>query len=123
MNLCSKCGKKLDDYEENYYDGFCKKCIINDIKKHVLKIEKPRIEKHRKPSNVIYVVNKPQPGQVKGDWAVRGHRKIYSYHRTKNNAIKIARSIAKKRDATVMVQKTNGTFSRGFRSKMKNKIK
>ena len=69
----------------------------------------------RKPSNVIYVVNRPQPGQVKGDWAVRGHGKIYSQHRTKENAIDAARKIAKERNATVMVQNTDGTFSEGFK--------
>ncbi|UCH71497.1 MAG: DUF2188 domain-containing protein [Thermoplasmatales archaeon] len=74
-------------------------------------------KKIRKPSNVIYVVNKPQPGQVRGDWAVRGHGKIYSHHRTKENAIKQARVIAKQRNATVMVQNTDGTFSRGFKPK------
>ena len=71
----------------------------------------------RKPSNVIYVVNKPQPGQVRGDWAVRGHGKIYSHHRTKENAIKAARKIAKTKDATVMVQRTDGTFETGFKPK------
>ena len=74
-------------------------------------------EVDRKPSNVIYVVNRPQPGQVKGDWAVRSHGKIYSQHRTKEKAIKAARKIAKKRDATVMVQNTDGTFSEGFKPK------
>ena len=75
--------------------------------------EKP--EKTRKPSNVIYVVSSPQPGEVRGDWAVRGHGKIYSHHKTKENAINEARKIAKKRDATVMVQNTDGTFSEGFK--------
>ena len=70
---------------------------------------------------MIYVVSKPQPGQVRGDWAVRGHGKIYSHHRTKAAAIKHARSIALERGATVMIQKTNGTFSRGFKPKQKKK--
>jgi hypothetical protein len=71
----------------------------------------------RKPSNVIYVVSKPQPGEVRGDWAVRGHGKIYSHHKTKENAINEARKIAKQRNATVMVQNTDGTFSQGFKPK------
>jgi hypothetical protein len=75
--------------------------------------------KDKKASNVIYVVSKPQPGQVKGDWAVRGHGKIYSHHRTKENAVKEARKIAKKREATVMIQKTDGTFSNGLKPKTK----
>jgi hypothetical protein len=72
-------------------------------------------EDSRKPPNVIYVVSKPQPGQVKGDWAVRSHGKIYSHHRKKQNAIKEARKIAKEKGATVLVQNTDGTFSDGFK--------
>jgi len=78
-------------------------------------------KKHRKPSNVIYVVSKPQPGQVKGDWAVRSHGKIYSHHRTKENAIKTAREIARKKEATVLIQNTDGTFSEGFKPRQKSK--
>ena len=73
----------------------------------------------RKPSNVIYVVSKPQPGQVRGDWAVRSHRKIYSHHRKKETAIHEARKIATERNATVMVQNINGTFSVGFKPRKK----
>jgi len=72
-------------------------------------------KKPRKPSNVIYVVSKPQPGQVRGDWAVRSHGKIYSYHRLKESAIKQARNIARERNATVLIQNTDGTFSEGFK--------
>ena len=79
------------------------------------KLDKILEKKHRKPSNVIYVVSRPQPGQLKGDWAVRSHGKIYSHHRKKIVAIKAARQIAKEKQATVMIQKTNGTFSRGFK--------
>jgi hypothetical protein len=78
-------------------------------------------KKHRKPSNIIYVVSKPQPGQVKGDWAVRSHGKIFSHHRKKENAIKTARDIARKKQATVLVQNTNGTFSEGFKPRSKIK--
>lgn len=76
-------------------------------------------KKAPKPSNVIYVVSKPQPGQVRGDWAVRSHGKIYSYHRKKEKAIEEARKIARDRDATVMVQNTDGTFSEGFKPRPK----
>ncbi len=69
----------------------------------------------RKPSNVIYVVSDPQPGQVRGDWAVRAHKKVLSHHRVKENAVKEARRIARKVHATVMVQNTDGTFSNGFK--------
>lgn len=75
--------------------------------------------KSRKPSNVIYVVSKPQPGQVRGDWAVRGHGKIYSHHRLKENAIAQARNIARERNATVLIQNTDGTFSEGFKPRSK----
>ena len=75
--------------------------------------EKPN--KTRKPSNVVYVVSSPQPGEVRGDWAVKDHEKTYSHHKTKENAINEARKIARKRNATVMVQNTDGTFSEGFK--------
>ncbi len=82
-------------------------------------VKSKRAKKTRKPSNVIYVVSKPQPGQVRGDWAVRSHGKIYSYHRKKDRAIEEARKIARDRDATVMIQNTDGTFSDGFKPRPK----
>jgi uncharacterized protein DUF2188 len=98
-------------------DRSTKSSVNSDIDNKVDMIlsKKPIVTKHRKPSNVIYVVSKPQPGQVKGDWAVRSHGKIFSHHRTKQAAIQKAREIAKKREATVMVQNTDGTFSEGFK--------
>ena len=81
----------------------------------VSKVKLKKSKKARKPSNVIYVVSSPQAGEVRGDWAVRGHGKFYSHHKTKEKAIEEARKIAKKRDATVMVQNTDGTFSTGFK--------
>lgn len=92
---------------------------ITDIDKKVdriiIDVEIDKKENHKKPANVIYVVNKPQPGQVRGDWAVRGHGKIYSHHRKKQTAIKAARKIAKEKGASVLVQNTDGTFSEGFK--------
>jgi Uncharacterized protein conserved in bacteria (DUF2188) len=89
--------------------------ILAKTKKKLATTEK----KPRKPSNVIYVVSKPQPGQVRGDWAVRSHGKIYSYHRLKESAIKQARNIARERKATVLIQNTDGTFSEGFKPRPK----
>ncbi len=79
--------------------------------------KKPEEKIHKKSANVIYVVNRPQPGQVRGDWAVRTHGKIYSHHRTQQNAIKAAKILAKKRDATVMIQSLSGAFREGFKPK------
>ncbi len=81
----------------------------------VSKVKLKKVTKARKPSNVIYVVSSPQAGEVRGDWAVRSHGKFYSHHKTKEKAIEEARKIARKRDATVMVQNTDGTFSTGFK--------
>jgi hypothetical protein len=111
---------------EGYVVGVNERSKLPYLRKRSKLVEEKRIisseedEGHKdrkKPSNVIYVVSKPQPGQVKGDWAVRSHGKIYSHHRKKENAIKQARKIAKERDATVMVQNTDGTFSMGFKPK------
>ncbi len=82
--------------------------------------EKPK-DKKKNNSNVIYVVSRPQPGQVKGDWAVRTHGKIFSHHRTKVNAIKAARKLGNEKKATVLIQKTDGTFSRSYKAKKDKK--
>lgn len=73
----------------------------------------------KKPSNVIYGVNRPQSGHVRGDWVVRTHGKIYSHRRTKQTAIREARRIAREKEATVMVQNIDGTFSVGFKPRPK----
>ncbi|MCJ7572374.1 MAG: DUF2188 domain-containing protein [Candidatus Thermoplasmatota archaeon] len=72
---------------------------------------------NKKPSNVVYVVSKPSEVKGKGDWAVRTHGKIFSSHRTQENAIKAASVLAKKRNATVMIQSTSGAFREGFKPK------
>ncbi len=77
----------------------------------------PKEIKSKKLANVTYVVRNQQPGQIRSDWAVRSHEKIYSHHRTKIIAINNARKIARSRDSTVMVQNTDGTFSIGFKPK------
>lgn len=87
----------------------------------LVEVEKPEAKdedsSRKKPSNIIYVVSKPQPGEVRGDWAVRSHGKIYSHHKTQENAIKAARKIAKQKNATVMIQATDGKFREGFKPK------
>jgi hypothetical protein len=77
----------------------------------------PKEIKSKKLANVTYVVRNQQPGQIRSDWAVRSHEKIYSHHRTKIIAINKARKIARSKDSTVMVQNTDGTFSIGFKPK------
>jgi len=108
--------KKIDKLSKNKIKNLA---IDNTLNNKVDKIITKK--KQRKPSNVIYVVSKPQPGQVKGDWAVRSHGKIFSHHRTKENAIKTARVIARKKEATILVQNTDGTFSEGFKPRPKSK--
>ena len=103
-----KTGKKTKTKEEK----------TEEVKEPEKEEEKPTEEKtESKPSNVIYVVNRPQPGQVKGDWAVRSHGKIYSSHRTQENAIKAAKKIAKEKEATVMIQGTLGKFRDALKPK------
>lgn len=110
--------KNIEDKVDELHITRAKKPVTEvdkRVDRLVSNIELEESETSRKPSNVIYVVNRPQPGQVRGDWAVRGHGKIYSQHRTKEKAIEVARKIAKERDATVMIQNTDGTFSEGFK--------
>lgn len=110
---------------EGYKVGINKRSNMPYLKKIgskkivVKKTEVTKMSDKKKSANVIYVVSKPQPGQVRGDWAVRSHGKIFSHHRTKENAIKAARKIAKQRDATVLIQNTDGTFSDGFKPRTK----
>ncbi len=117
--------ENVDTIEKNI-DVMSKKEVITkssttkDMEKKVDSlIETKQGKLHRKPANVIYVVSKPQPGQVKGDWAVRSHGKIYSHHRQKENAIEAARKIARDKKATDLVQNTDGTFSEGFKPRTK----
>ncbi|MDG6228707.1 MAG: DUF2188 domain-containing protein [Candidatus Thermoplasmatota archaeon] len=92
----------------------------SDIERRVDSVlSKQQTQRSRKPANVIYVVSKPTPGQVRGDWAVRSHGKIYSHHRTKENAIKNARQIASEKEATVLVQNMDGTFRTSYKPKTK----
>jgi hypothetical protein len=91
---------------------------ITDVDRSVerlLEKDESKQETKKVSSNVIYVVSKPQPGEVKGDWAVRSHYKIYSHHKTKANAVKEARKVARQRDATVIVQNTDGKFAKSFK--------
>lgn len=113
--------RDVDSIEKNVDNLHIKKGgePSSEVDKKVDEIIKKTKSTARKPSNVIYVVSSPQPGQVKGDWAVKGHKKVYSHHRKKESAIKKARKVAKKRDATVMVQNTDGTFSDGFKPRSK----
>ena len=107
------CWRDINVIEENV-DNISKqrsKIPETELSKTVDRIITRRKKKSRKPSNVIYVVSKPQPGQVRGDWAVRSHGKIFSYHRIKENAIQKARDIARQRNATVLIQNTDGTLN------------
>lgn len=111
----------VDDIDKDQYvqNGSIEKKVDTILSRNTKIVAKT--SSHRKPANVIYVVSKPQPGQVKGDWAVRSHYKIFSHHRTKQAAIKKARTIALEKEATVLVQNTDGTFSTGFKPRKKNK--
>ena len=115
--------RDMDSIEKNIDNLGIKKVVkpISELEKKVDNIISKNIETYesKKPSNVIYVVSKPQPGQVKGDWAVRSHGKIYSHHRKKQVAIKQARKIAEEKNATVLVQNTDGTFSQSYKPKQK----
>ena len=92
-----------------------------DVAKKVDRIisekESKRSESCKKPSDIVYVLSMPQPGEVKGDWAVQINKEITSHHKTKETAINEARKLAKQKNATVMVQNIDGTFSQIFKPK------
>jgi len=81
---------------------------------------KPK-KKQEEPENqthgTIYVVNSSHNDAVKGSWAVKNHKKIFSSHPTKRLALKKARELALKQHTSVLVQNTNGKFSYGFKPK------
>jgi len=121
-NVDQRVWRDVDSIETNVDTINIKKAqkSVTEVDKKVDQlIEKNKTKHKRTPSNVIYVVSKPQPGEVKGDWAVRSHGKIFSHHKTKEKAIEEARKIAMKREATVMIQNTDGTFSDGFKPRTK----
>lgn len=99
-----------------------KKHLDSDVER---RIDQALLEKSpiitRKQANVLYVVSKPTPGQIHGDWAVRSHGQIYSHHRTKKNAVKKARELASNSGATVLVQNMDGTFRTSYKSHAKKK--
>ena len=113
--------RDVDSIEKNIDKIDVGKSAVSDksLDDTVDKILEKSKKSSRKPANVVYVVSRPQPGQVRGDWAVRTHHKIFSHHRTKEKAIDTAREIARDRGATVLVQNTDGTFSDGFKPKPK----
>jgi hypothetical protein len=81
----------------------------------IIESEKKTETVDKKTVNILYVVSKPD--KVKGDWAVRTKGKIFSHHRTQENAINAAKILAKKRNATVMIQSKSGAFREGFKPK------
>jgi hypothetical protein len=79
------------------------------------KPEQKKIElKKTKKYDVIYVVNRLQPGSNRGNWAVKSKNRLFSSHLTKKAALKNAKLIAKKKEIRVLVQNTNGRFSYSF---------
>lgn len=111
--------RNVDSIEENIdklHISKAEKPVSNLEKKVDTLISKTKT-KHKKTPNVVYVLSNPQPGEVRGDWAVKNEGNIISHHKTKENAIDAARKIAREKDATVMVQNTDGTFSEGFKPK------
>jgi hypothetical protein len=66
-----------------------------------------------KKPDVIYVVNRIQPGN-RGNWLIKTKNKIISSHRTKKTAIKKATTLSKKTKSRILVQNKNGRFSYGI---------
>lgn len=109
--------EKIDDLQSSKT-----KKGLSEIEKRVdrivtdVQIKKPVISK--KSSNIVYVLSQPQAGELKGDWAVERNGEIFSHHKTKDNAIKTARKLAKrKKNGMVMIQNVDGTFDKAFKPK------
>ena len=80
---------------------------------------KEKIKDIKKKIDVIYVVNRIQPGN-RGNWAIKRKNKFYSNHRTKKTAIKQAKILAKKTKSRILVQNANGRFIYGLNPNKKN---
>jgi hypothetical protein len=81
------------------------------------KLQKKDISPKKHKTNVLYVVKYVNSDRKNIKWAVRSKNKLFSYHIKKQAALKNAKKIAKERKLRVLVQKTNGQFSYGFKTK------
>lgn len=77
---------------------------------------------NEKISEVIYVVNNGHDDHHDKGWVIKSNTTVYDYSQTKQQAIQIARTIARKMKTRVLVQNLNGKFSYGFTPKPKNEI-
>jgi hypothetical protein len=74
-----------------------------------IKIEKPRTNK--KTPGTIYILRKPKNHKTRGNWAIQTNGVISNYHRLKENAIKEAKNIAKKKKTIIKIQNIDRSFS------------
>jgi hypothetical protein len=81
---------------------------------HQKKTEKSTKKQHNESIDTIYIVNDRHDNNHDHAWAIKSHTKVYSHARTKQKAIQLARNLARKHNARVLVQNTNGKFSYGF---------
>lgn len=76
---------------------------------------KKKETKKEEPVEIIYVVNNDHDKDHDEPWVIKSHTKIYKHANTKQKAIQIARDLARKLKARVLVQNANGKFSYGFK--------
>ena len=85
--------------------------------KKIEKLQKKDNSLKKQKNNVLYVVKYVNSDRKNIKWAVRSKNKLISYHIKKQAALKNARKIAKDKKLRILVQKTNGQFSYGFKTK------
>lgn len=107
----------IEEKIDNLHTVLIKK-YASEIEKKVdhivsgIKIEKPKTTK--KTSRIIYILKKPKYDKLRGNWAVENNGIISTHHKTKENAIKEAKKIAKKKNVKIMIQNIDKSFSEVF---------
>jgi hypothetical protein len=109
------------DLPEGYTVEENKKSHMPYLKKtkNEYKQNKKSSSNRQKTTKIIYVVNNRMDKNHQEPWTIKSHTKTYNYVHTKQRALQMARTIARRLKARVMVQNVNGKFSYGFTPKDK----
>ena len=114
-------GYTVKENEKSHMPYLKKKQTQLKAKKQSKSTAKKIEKKEEEPVEIIYVVNNGHDKDHDEPWVVKSHTKIYKHATTKQKAIQIARDLARKLKARVLVQNANGKFSYGFKPRTPKK--
>jgi hypothetical protein len=107
----------IEEKIDNLHTTLVKK-YASEIEKKVdhlvsgIKIEEPKTIK--KTSTIVYILKKPKLDKLRGNWTVQNNGIISTHHKIKENAIIQAKKIARKKNAKIMIQNFDKSFSEVF---------